>query len=111
MEPIRPTRFFSKKQENHIAKAVDGKRVANSGATPFHKGDVTTDEWLFEAKTCTTLKKSFSIKREWIDKNREEAFAMGKPYNALVIDFGDGEQFYLLDEKTFVELKNNNQEH
>lgn len=101
---VRPTRFYSKKQENHIAKAVGGKRTANSGATPFSKGDVTTDDWLFEAKTCTTEKKSFSIKREWIDKNREEAFAMHKDYNALVIDFGDGEQFYLLDEKTFLGL-------
>ena len=106
-QPIRPTRFYSKRQENHIAKAVSGKRTANSGATPFYKGDVTTEDWLFEAKTCTTEKKSFSIKREWIDKNREEAFAMGKSYNALVIDFGDGEQFYLLDEKTFLSLKNN----
>lgn len=101
---VRPTRFYSKKQENHIAKAVGGKRTANSGATPFSKGDVTTEDWLFEAKTCTTEKKSFSIKREWIDKNREEAFAMHKDYNALVIDFGDGEQFYLLDEKTFLGL-------
>lgn len=105
-EPIRPTRFYSKKQENHIAKAVGGKRTANSGASAFQKGDVTTDDWLFEAKTCTTLKKSFSIKREWIEKNREEAFAMGKHHNALVVDFGDGEQFYLVDEKTFLELLN-----
>lgn len=100
-KPIRPTRFYSKRQEKHIEKAVGGKRTANSGATPFYKGDVTTDNWLFEAKTCTTEKKSFSIKREWIEKNREEAFAMRKAYNALVIDFGDGEQFYLVDEKTF----------
>ena len=105
-EPIRPTRFYSKRQEKHIEKAVGGKRTSNSGATPFQKGDVVTGDWLFEAKTCTTLKKSFSIKREWIDKNREEAFAMRKSHNALVIDFGDGEQFYLVDEKTFLELLN-----
>lgn len=37
-KPIRPTRFYSKRQENHIAKAVEGKRTANSGATPFYKG-------------------------------------------------------------------------
>lgn len=103
-KPIRPTRFYSKRQENHIAKELGGKRVANSGATAFYKGDVVFDDWLLEAKTCTTLKKSFSIKREWIDKNREEAFAMRKSHNALVIDFGDGEQFYLVDEKTFKEL-------
>lgn len=104
---IRPTRFYSNKQEKKIAKAVQGQQVANSGATAFRKGDVTTENWLFEAKTKTTESKSFSIKREWIEKNKEEAFAMGKDYSALVIDFGDGEQFYLLDEKTFLELKGN----
>lgn len=103
----KSTRYYSERQEKRIAKAVNGRVVPNSGAITFGAGDVTTDEWLFEAKTCTTEKKSFSIKREWIDKNREEAFAMGKAYNALVIDFGDGEQFYLLDEKTFLSLKNN----
>ena len=30
---------------------------------------------------------------------------MGKPYSALAIDFGDGEQHYLIDEKLFVRLK------
>ena len=104
---IRPTRFYSNKQEKKIAKAVQGQQVANSGATAFRKGDVTTENWLFEAKTKTTESKSFSIKREWIEKNKEEAFAMGKDYSALVIDLGDGEQFYLLDEKTFLELKGN----
>lgn len=100
------TRWYSSKQEKKIAKAVKGKQVSNSGATLFFKGDVTTqDGWLFEAKTKTEESKSFSIKREWIEKNKEEAFAMGKDYNALVIDFGDGKQFYLLDEKTFLEMK------
>lgn len=103
----KSTRYYSERQEKKIARAVNGRVVPNSGAITFGAGDVTTDNWLFEAKTCTTTKKSFSIKREWIDKNREEAFAMGKDYNALVIDFGDGEQFYLLDEKTFLDLKNN----
>ena len=37
-KPIRPTRFYSRRQENHIAKAVNGKRTANSGATAFYKG-------------------------------------------------------------------------
>ncbi len=100
----RPTRFYSKKQEKSIAKAVNGNVVPNSGATAFKKGDVTTDDWLFEAKTKTKESSSFSIKREWIEKNKEEAFAMGKSYSAVVIDFGDGKQFYLLDEKTFLQL-------
>ena len=101
----RPTRFYSSRQEKKIAKAVGGKQVANSGATPWKKGDVTSEKWLYEAKTKIEESKSFTIKREWIEKNKEEAFAMGKEYNALVIDFGDGKQFYLLDEKTFLEMK------
>ena len=74
-------------------------------ALPFNKGDVTTDNWLFEAKTKTAESNSFSIKREWLEKNKEEAFAMRKDYNALVIDFGDGKQFYIVDEKTFLTMK------
>ena len=105
MKPMRPTRWHSNKQEKKIAQAVNGKKVPNSGATLFKKGDISTDKWLFEAKTKMEESKSFSIKREWIDKNKEEAFAMGKDYNALVIDFGDGKQFYILDEKTFLLMK------
>lgn len=31
----RPTRYYSKQQEKKVAKAVEGKRQPNSGATPF----------------------------------------------------------------------------
>ena len=102
----KPTRYFSNKQEKKVAKAVGGKQVANSGATKFSKGDVRTDNWLFEAKTKTTPSGSMTIKREWLDKNAEEAFAMGKYYSAVVIDFGYGENYYIVDEKTFIEMKN-----
>lgn len=105
MQGGRPTRFYSSRQEKHIAKVVKGKQVANSGATAFSKGDVTTDDWLFEAKTKTSDSKSMSIKKEWLLKNREEMFAMGKSYNALVFDFGDGNNYYVLDEKTFLQMK------
>ena len=100
----RPTRFYSNKQEKRVAKAVDGKQTVNSGATPFQKGDVNTDLFLIECKTATTEKKSFSIKREWIDKNDEEAFAMDKPFSALAIDFGDGTNYYVINEKLFKRL-------
>ena len=101
----RPTRWYSNKQEKKIAKSLSGRQVANSGATAFNKGDVTTDLFLIEAKTVTKPQKTFTVKREWIDKNREEAFAMGKSYSALAIDFGDGEQHYLIDEKLFKRLQ------
>lgn len=102
----RPTRWHSSRQEKAIAKAVGGKKVANSGATAFNKGDVTTDLFLIEAKTCTKPQKTFTLHKEWFEKNREEAFAMGKDYNALAFDFGDGERHYVIDEKMFVRLQN-----
>ena len=101
----RPTRFYSSRQEKNIAKVIGGKQVPNSGAIPFGAGDVMTENWLVEAKTATTEKQSFAIKREWLDKNREEAFAMGKEYNALCFDFGNGSnRYYIIDERTFKEL-------
>ena len=101
----RPTRFYSNRQEKAVAKIIKGKQRANSGATEFKKGDVTTEDWLIECKTATTEKASFSIKRDWLDKNKEEAFAMNKSYNALCFDFGDnGNRYYIIDEKTFKEV-------
>lgn len=101
----RPTRFYSSRQEKKVAKAVGGKQTANSGATTFSKGDVTTDEWLIECKTSTTAKASFTIHREWLQKNREEAFAMNKYYNALCFDFGNGSnRYYVIDERMFKRL-------
>lgn len=98
----KPTRFYSSKQEKAVAKVVGGKQVANSGATTFAKGDVTSDNWLVECKTATTAKASFSIQREWLIKNKEEAFAMGKDYNALCFDYGPGtNRYYILNEKMF----------
>lgn len=103
---MRPTRFYSNKQEKHIAKAVGGKQVSNSGATAFNKGDVTTDAFLIEAKTCVADKKSFSIKKDWLEKNKEEAFEMGKSYSALAFNFGpDSENYYVIDERLFKILK------
>lgn len=97
----RPTRFYSAKQEKAIAKVIDGKQQSNSGATKFNKGDVINNLFLIEAKTKTTESKSFSIKKEWLEKNKEEAFAMNKSYNALCFDFGDDSRYYIIDEKTF----------
>ena len=101
---MRPTRFYSNRQEKHIAKVTGGKQTANSGATAFSKGDVRTDNFLIEAKTVTKEQKSFTIKREWLDKNEEERFAMGKDYSALAFNFGDDENFYVISEKLFVKL-------
>jgi hypothetical protein len=99
------TRYYSDKQEKQIAKAVGGKQTKNSGATTWEKGDILLDDWLLEAKTTTKAKDTFTIRKEWIDKNREEAFQMGKRHSALVIQFEpDGENFYLIDQASFKRL-------
>jgi len=98
----RPTRYYSKQQEKKVAKAVEGKRQPNSGATPFYKGDVITDQFLIEAKTKTTDCKSFTIKEDWLLKNEEEAFAMNRD-SALCFDFGPSanKRYYIISERLF----------
>ena len=101
----KPTRYYSHKQEAKVAEELGGKLTLNSGATPFQKGDLLTDQWLIEAKTSTTDKLSFAIKKGWLEKNIQESLFMGKPYSALVFNFGPGqENYYVIDEQTFKEF-------
>ena len=86
------TRYFSNKQEKHVAKAVGGKQTANSGATMFSKGDVTLSDWLLECKTKTSPSQSISIKKEWLEKNEEEAF--NKANEARLVADGKIQSFY-----------------
>ena len=103
----KPTRYYSKQQEKKVAKAVRGKRQANSGATAFAKGDVVTTDWLIECKTKTKDCSSFTIKEEWLLKNEEEAFAMGKNNSALCFDFGPSanKRYYIISERLFQHLQ------
>ena len=101
---MKPTRYYSDKQEKKVAKAVGGRQTANSGATKFQKGDVLTPGWFIECKTTVTDKKSFSIKEEWLYKMREEGFAMGKNHQALMFDFGlnKNDSFYIISAREFL---------
>lgn len=99
------TRYFSSKQEKQIAKKLNGKCQTNSGATLFSKGDIKTENWLIEAKTTLTQKDSFSIKRQWLDKLKQESFAMNKEYYSLAFNFElNDENYYILDEKTMQKI-------
>lgn len=101
----KPTRYYSNKQEDQVAKSLGGKTTKNSGATLFQKGDLTLDNWLIEAKTKTSNSESMSIKKEWLSKNLSESLFMGKKYNALVFSFGpDEDNYYIIDEYLFKEL-------
>lgn len=106
-DKIKPTRSYSKKQEDYVASKFSGKRTVNSGATPFQKGDVILDKCLLECKTKTTSSESMSIKKEWLEKNEKEALFMGKPYSALAFNFGPNEKnYYIIDEYLFEMLLN-----
>lgn len=104
---MRPTRWYSNKQEKKVAKVVGGTQTANSGATAFQKGDVVTNDWLIECKTKTKDCSSFTIKEDWLLKNEEEAFAMGKQASALCFDFGPSanKRYYVISERLFQALK------
>ena len=103
----QPTRHYSKKQENAVAKKFNGTRTLNSGATKFQKGDVTLDKFIIECKTKVTPSESITIHKEWLEKNVKEALFMGKPYSALAFNFGPNQKnYYIIDEELFEELPN-----
>ena len=104
----KPTRWYSSKQEKEVANKLGGKCTSNSGATDFGgKGDINLKDFLLECKTKVSPSKSISIKKEWFEKNTKEAVFMGKPYSALVFNFGPGEEnYYIIDEELFEILIN-----
>lgn len=103
------TRYYSDMQENYIAKITQGKKTPGSGGTKFGGGDVkvTIDKYtsmLIEAKTTTEPKESFSIKKAWIEKVKEQSFEQGCELYALAFRFGPyDDDYYVLDEKQFLE--------
>ena len=105
-----PTRHYSSAQEKSVSKAVGGKVQKNSGATAFDKGDVIVsgkNGFLLECKTKTSASESISIKKEWFEKNRQECLLTGTPHQAVVFNFGPGEEnHYIIDEYLFLELLN-----
>ena len=101
----KSTRYYSSRQEKQIAKATGSKLQPNSGATLFRKGDVINEDWLFEAKTCMKEQESFSIKKEWLSKLKQEAFAMNREFYALVFNFGENqENYFVINEKIFKQI-------
>ena len=104
-----PTRYFSSIQESSVARAVGGRKTANSGATDFGgKSDVSIHALFnIECKTKTTASESISIKKDWIEKNKREAIFDGHPYSAIAFN---QENYYIIDEFLFKELVEHLQE-
>ena len=93
------TRAFSDKQEKDVCNLLNAQQQSNSGAGKFNKGDVVQIEanMLIECKTATANKESFSIKKEWIEKNKNEGFSKRLPNHAIAFNFGpDSKENYFV---------------
>lgn len=101
------TKYYSNKQENRVARLLNGKVVPASGGGKFNKGDILiNDDFLLECKTSVEPKKSFNIKKEWLEKINEQAFEMGAECGGLIFDFGEDKDYVVLDINIFKKLLN-----
>ena len=98
------TRAKSSQQEKRIAKAMGGRQVVGSGSTPFLKGDVIVDKLFIEAKTKMNPSQSITVKKAWIEKAKEQSLAMRKEDYAIAISFGDGKDYYLIEDTLMEDL-------
>ncbi len=96
------TRYFSTIQEEYICKKFNATRQPNSGASLFRKGDCVNynASLLLECKTTTSDKDSFSIKKDWIEKNKDEAFTQRVFNGCIAFNFGPNQSnYFVIDEK------------
>jgi hypothetical protein len=77
----------SKKLEEKAAKDFSGgKTNLASGALPFWKQDITSDNFLIEHKYTEPWTKGFAIKRRYFADITNEAFKLGK-LPMMIIEF------------------------
>lgn len=96
------TRYFSDKQELSICKSLGASKQPNSGAGKFRKGDCFHQEasLLIEAKCNMTEKESFSVKKDWIIKNKQECLAQRLSNSCIAFNFGpDQENYFVINER------------
>jgi hypothetical protein len=92
----------SQKHEKRLAKAIGGSVSAASGAFWSRKGDVRSKELLIEHKW--TGKKQVTVKSEVLKKITTEAILDGRiPILGIHLD---GENYVILGEEDFFELRN-----
>lgn len=96
----------SKKHEARLAKKVNGKRNAGSGAFWSRKGDVRSKDLLIEHKW--TGKASFTIKAKVLEKIVTEAILDSRtPVFGISLN---NENYVILTEDDFLEQRQNLQE-
>ena len=97
------TRYASSTQEHRIAKKFDGEISSNSGASKFSSGDVILKDigLLIECKTSMKDVKSFSIKKDWLEKTNSELFGARCSNNCIAFnfDFNSSNDYYVINDK------------
>ena len=97
----------SQKQEARLAKVLDGKTNAGSGAFWSRKGDVRAADVLVEHKW--TGKTSFTLKASVLEKIVNEAILESRtPVLGVSLN---NEDYVLLTENDFLEMRFYSQEH
>lgn len=100
---VKTTRGASNIQEHRVARKLGGIQNSNSGAGKWDKSDVKVEKAsiAIECKTCMTPKKSMSIKRDWLEKNKEEAFTNRLEHSVIAFNFDylDNKDYYIIDDK------------
>lgn len=97
------TREASSIQESRIAKKFGGQPNPSSGSGKFVKSDVTIPDisMSIECKTVMTPKESFSIKKAWLEKHKQEAFSNRLSNAVLAFNFyyNDKEDYYIINDR------------
>lgn len=88
------------RQEARQAKQHGGRRQPGSGNKWGRPGDIIAGDYLIECKTKEKPSKSFTVKKEWLEKNKQEAFLLDK-YPMLVFSFGDATDYVVMEAKQF----------
>lgn len=97
----KPTRFYSHRQEKQVAQSLGGTNDLQSGGGKWNKSDVIVDEWAIECKTKVTPSETIVFHKDWMKGAEKDRADMRKSYAAVCFSFGDGENYYAVDEKTF----------
>lgn len=113
---MKRTRWLRKKskrlgaefERKLVEKSPEDRLQVNSGANPAKPGDIWNPEWLKEAKESGTLsargRTQITIKREWLEKARQEAFYLKRKFMLLFRFADDDKEYVILDYNDLLEL-------
>ncbi|MCM1226161.1 MAG: hypothetical protein NC320_01890 [Clostridium sp.] len=87
MSTMKPTKYYSNKQEHMIADCLGWSVVAASGARRFEPGDIRSDDYLGECKTHMSEQSDIVIYKDvWRKISSEAVSVMKRP--VLFVDNG-----------------------